>query len=136
MPDHIHILLIEDDHDDINFLKDALDENKVKYRLETLTRGDLITGYMNSHSAPPDLIVMDLNLPKLHGREVLCKIRENKTYRNVPLVVLTTSSLQEDKSFCLEKGADQFMVKPSSPEGFSELVTVLRQTAAKMPPVN
>jgi CheY-like chemotaxis protein len=126
MPETIQILLIEDDHDDITFFKDALQDNGVAFKLETLTRGDLITGYLQNENKLPDLIVMDLNLPKLHGREVLCKIKDDKRFKGIPLIVLTTSSLVEDQQYCLEKGADHFVSKPSSPEGFkrlSELIT-------------
>jgi DNA-binding response OmpR family regulator len=125
MPALYHILLIEDDHDDISFLKDALDENNVNYKLETLTKGDQIIPYLQQHQQPPDLIIMDLNLPKLHGREVLCKIRENKNFKTVPLIVLTTSSLPEDINFCRSNGADNFITKPSGPEGFNELIRTL-----------
>ncbi len=130
MPAPHHILLIEDDHDDINFLREALDENNVNYEMETLTKGDQIIAYLQKNPQPPDLIIMDLNLPKLHGREVLCKIREDKRFNNVPVIVLTTSSLPEDKSFCLENRADKFLTKPSTPEGFNELTGILQQTIA------
>ena len=131
MPETINILLIEDDHDDIGFLTDALSENKVKFKLETLTRGDQITPYLAKKLPLPDLIVMDLNLPKLHGREVLCIIRDDKRFKNVPVIILTTSSLPEDRSFCMEKGADHFMSKPSSPEGFKHLTRFILQTASR-----
>jgi len=131
MPDLIHFLLIEDDQDDITFLKEALDENGIPYKMETLTRGDLITDYLSNIKRLPDLIVMDLNLPKLHGREVLCKIRKDKKFSNVPVIILTTSSLQEDVNFCMEKGADKFVSKPATPEGFRELAGILLQAASK-----
>ena len=76
MPASLRILVIEDDADDIDFLTDAFAENGVQVKLETLTRGDLINKYLESVREFPDLIVMDLNLPKLHGRDVLCRIRD------------------------------------------------------------
>jgi CheY-like chemotaxis protein len=128
MPEPFKILLIEDDPDDIDFLREAFKDNGVDVDLEILMRGDLITKWLISDSSVPHLIVMDLNLPKLHGREVLCLIRENKKFIKVPIVVLTTSSLEEDKEYCFKKGADKFISKPSSPEGFDELVKSLVKT--------
>lgn len=128
MPEPFKILLIEDDPDDIDFLREAFKDNAIDVNLDILMRGDLITNWLNSDSPSPHLIVMDLNLPKLHGREVLCMIKAKKKYAKVPIVVLTTSSLEEDKDFCMKKGADTFISKPSSPEGFDELVKSLVKT--------
>jgi DNA-binding response OmpR family regulator len=125
MPTSLKILLIEDDGDDIDFLKTAFAENEHQVSWEVLIHGDLINKYLESNKVLPDLIVMDLNLPKLHGREVLCRIRENPRFNSVPIAVVTTSSLEEDKSYCKEKGADKYFVKPSSPEGFANLVSAL-----------
>jgi DNA-binding response OmpR family regulator len=129
MPEQVHILLIEDDIDDIDFFRNALLENQVDFSLETLTKGDHITVYLKSGKELPDIIIMDLNLPKLHGREVLRRIRHEKKYRKVPLIVLTTSTLEEDRNFCLENGADKFVSKPTSPEGFNELIRIVLETA-------
>jgi CheY-like chemotaxis protein len=125
MPASLRILVIEDDADDIDFLTDAFAENGVQVKLETLTRGDLINKYLESVREFPDLIVMDLNLPKLHGRDVLCRIRDDKRFDKIPLAVLTTSSLEEDRTYCMEHGANQFISKPSSPEGFTRLIQKL-----------
>jgi len=118
----IKILLIEDDQDDVEFLTVALQEHNVTYSMETLTRGDQVVKRLETIGALPDLIIMDLNLPMLHGREVLCKIREHRDYREIPLLVLTTSSSAYDRDYCLENGATTFATKPATTEGFAELV--------------
>jgi len=125
MPEALKILLIEDDPDDVEFLRDALDEHAPDYQLDLVMRGDLVLSWMQSARVIPDLIVMDLNLPKIHGREVICQIKENSRFGNVPVMVLTTSSLHEDKEHCLSKGADAFLTKPSSPEGYQQLISFL-----------
>lgn len=125
MPGELHILLIEDDADDIEFLKDAFAEQNLKVKLDILTRGDQINKYLDSNPVLPQLIVMDLNLPKIHGRQVLGIIRENPSFDKVPIAVLTTSSLEEDITFCMENGADKYFTKPSSPAGFASVVREL-----------
>ena len=127
MPAPLKILLLEDDADDIEFLRSAFLENNLPASFEILTRGDLINNYLESVKPLPDLVVMDLNLPKLHGREVLSRLRGNPRFDDVPVAVVTTSSLEEDKTYCMEKGADSFFSKPTSPEGFAVLVKALHR---------
>jgi DNA-binding response OmpR family regulator len=131
MPKKISIFLIEDDHDDREFLEVALTDNGIQYVLETINRGDLIIEWLKNTQKPPDIIIMDLNLPKLHGREVICRIKEHPRFNKVPFLVLTTSSSIEDKEYCLEKGADKFLSKPSDTEGFKNLVQTIVQLANK-----
>jgi CheY-like chemotaxis protein len=131
MPEQLNILLIEDDMDDIEFLKGALSDNAVSFKMETLMQGDQIIGWLINAKTIPDIIIMDLNLPKLHGREVICRIKENERFKNIPLIVLTTSSSVNDRDYCINKGADMFISKPSSAEGFKELVENIVNTAAK-----
>jgi DNA-binding response OmpR family regulator len=129
MPGKINILLIEDDQDDRELLEVALTDNEVPYELQYLNRGDLIIGWLKTAKVVPDLIIMDLNLPKLHGKEVICRIKEHDCFRKVPFLVLTTSSSQDDKKYCLDKGADLFLSKPSDMLGFSNLVEAILQLA-------
>ena len=129
MPRPLNIFLIEDDHDDRELLEVALEDNAVSYKLDTINRGDLIIPWLENNTTQPDIIIMDLNLPKLHGREVICKIKENPKYSKTPFMVLTTSSSQTDKEYCLNKGADLFMSKPSDTEGFRQLINAIIQLA-------
>src|SRR5690242_17158503 len=92
----ITILLVEDDADDIELLKKALDDNGVNYTLDEITSGDGVLRFLKTHKRVPDIIVMDLNLPKVHGKEVLREIKNDERYKSVPLLVLTTSKSQED----------------------------------------
>jgi DNA-binding response OmpR family regulator len=131
MPGPIKIVLIEDDPDDIEFLREAFREFGGPAEFNSLIRGDLAIDWASSTTEIPDIIVMDLNLPKIHGRDVLCRIRENQKFAKIPVVVLTTSSLREDKAYCLEKGADKFFTKPASPEGFQLLVESLYRVTSR-----
>jgi CheY-like chemotaxis protein len=125
MPGTIHITYIEDDPDDINFMKMALEGNNVKYEMKTLMRGDLALEWSRQVKKAPDLIIMDLNLPKVHGRELICILKNTPVLRDVPLLVLTTSSLQEDIDFCRTNGANRYMTKPSDIDGFTSLASVI-----------
>jgi CheY-like chemotaxis protein len=131
MPEPLNILLIEDDLDDIDFLKAALTDNNVPFKIEALMQGDQIINWLINTKTDPDIIIMDLNLPKLHGREVICKIKENARFKDIPLIVLTTSSSAADREYCMEKGADMFISKPSSAGGFKDLIENIVNTAAK-----
>lgn len=129
MPAEVSILLIEDDPDDIMFLKEAFTDNGLKVKMEILTKGDQINKYLGENHPLPGLIIMDLNLPKLHGREILCLIRENPGYNEVPIAILTTSSLEEDIRYCMDHGADRYFSKPASPDEYSVVVRELYHMA-------
>jgi CheY-like chemotaxis protein len=120
MPANLKILYVEDDADDIEFMKMALSDEGINYKLETIMRGDLVMDRLQNGSKP-DIIVMDLNLPKIHGRELVKKIKSEKRLRDTPLLVLTTSSLQEDINFCYREGADHYLTKPADADGFALL---------------
>jgi CheY-like chemotaxis protein len=131
MPTKIKILYIEDDHDDIEFMRMALTDADVVYELETIMRGDLAIKRIMNQKAIPDIIVMDLNIPKIHGREVIRHIRQAAHLNAVPVLVLTTSSLKEDVTYCLNEGADNFMTKPADTKGFSLLAKTIRKMAGR-----
>src|SRR5579871_4334033 len=91
MDTNLLILLIEDDGDDIELLEDALRTNGVHHKLLTLNDGNAALEHIASGTAHPDIIILDFNLPKVHGREVVLGIKSSD-WANIPLVVLTTSS--------------------------------------------
>jgi CheY-like chemotaxis protein len=121
----VKILLIEDDGDDIDLLRDAFSMNNVSCHFEVVTEGDQAIPFLEKTHELPDVIVMDLNLPKLHGREILTQIKSSKNLSNIPVVVLTTSSLQDDIKFSYDMGAKQFITKPNSIEGFNTTVQTI-----------
>jgi CheY-like chemotaxis protein len=121
----IRILLIEDDVDDIDLLREAFDMNNVDYQLDIVTEGDKAIPFLESTHELPDVIVMDLNLPKLHGREILSKINASSHLSSIPLVVLTTSSLQDDIKFSYSMGARQYITKPNTIDGFNLTVKAI-----------
>ncbi|MEO7265237.1 MAG: response regulator [Ferruginibacter sp.] len=135
MNDLIHILLIEDDLDDIELLQIALTDNKINYKMDVIMEGSKVQSFIDECVELPSIIVMDFNLPKVHGREILTQIKSSDKLNQVPIIVLTTSAAKEDAEFALEKGASHFITKPTTILHFNETVATITQTASsKMPP--
>ena len=129
MRNAINILLIEDDADDIELLEEALKSNGVSYELTSIKEGDKVMSYLDADIHVPDIIVLDFNLPKLHGREILSLIKSSEKYSIVPLVVLTTSASKEDISFARDMGANHYITKPTSISDFNRAVATIVETA-------
>jgi CheY-like chemotaxis protein len=121
----IKILLIEDDGDDIELLREAFDMNQVNCHIDVVTEGDRAIPFLETAHELPDVIVMDLNLPKLHGREILAQIKASDSLATIPLVVLTTSSSQDDVKFSYAMGAKQYITKPNTIDGFNSTVKTI-----------
>lgn len=121
----IHIVLVDDDEDDIAFFKLALNDQAAATHLTTLTDGDQVMPYLLAMKERPDLLLLDLNLPKLHGRELLTQLKNSPLGQEIPIFMLTTSSAQEDVDFCLAMGAKQFLTKPTSLAALRKIVTDL-----------
>jgi CheY-like chemotaxis protein len=115
------ILLIEDDLDDIELLEDALKTHGEPYSMETLNDGSAALDYIGSGSSRPDIIILDFNLPKVHGREVVLGVKSSD-FSTIPLVVLTTSSAKEDMDFAYSQGVDKFFTKPTTLADFAKMV--------------
>ncbi|WP_041257596.1 response regulator [Fibrella aestuarina] len=114
MTSPIHILLIDDDEDDIALFEIALRDHSFPIRLSTLTDGDEVIDYLAETPTQPDLIFLDLNMPRMHGRDVLLALKHTLTAPSRRIFVLSTSSSPEDAAFCLANGAEQFLTKPAS----------------------
>ena len=128
--DMIRILLVEDDADDIELLEEAFRSNKVSYTLTCIKEGDKVMPYLTEQATAPDIIVLDFNLPKLHGREILSLLKRSEKFSDVPVVVLTTSASKEDIAFAKQMGADHYITKPTSIEDFDVAVATIVETAS------
>lgn len=128
----LDILLIEDDIDDIDLLKDALNENKVQYHMDVIMEGDKVSNYFKSVKDLPEIIVMDLNLPKTNGKEVLHELKSS-FHLTVPIVILTTSSSKEDIDYCNKLGIRKFLTKPDSIEGWNTTIHSIMNVAKNSP---
>jgi CheY-like chemotaxis protein len=129
MPEGIQIFLIEDDADDIELLEVSLKDNKVEYSMDVVMEGDKVQDYIVNCKKLPNIIVMDFNLPRVHGREIIKQIKSNQEFRNIPLLVLTTSTAREDIEYSYKMGADSFITKPTTIQGFNATVGTIVQLA-------
>lgn len=125
----IEVLLVEDNPADIRLTREALKEGKVRNNLHVVGDGAAALDFLYQRGpyaeAPvPDLILLDLNLPKKDGREVLAEIKADEKLRLIPVVVLTTSESEEDvlKSYLLH--ANCYVTKPV---GLEQFIQVVRQ---------
>ncbi|MGV3546706.1 MAG: response regulator [Pedobacter sp.] len=127
---HPLILIAEDDPEDPLMLKDAFSEinqNAVTF----LNNGKLLIEHIQKlllHNEMPNLVVIDLNMPVLDGRDVIKELRKSDQTKNIPLVVLSTTKNKEDIDLVLELGANQFFTKPAS---FEDLVNITTNMASK-----
>lgn len=125
----LDILLIEDDIDDVDLLKEALKENNVHYQIKVIMEGDKVYGYLETIETLPEIIVMDLNLPKTGGKEILQGIKSSYYLNDIPIVVLTTSSSKDDIDYCTNLGISQYITKPATMEGWNVTISSIVKVA-------
>jgi len=121
----LSLLLIEDDPDDIELMNEALKEASIIYSIQTISQGDKVIPYLELCKKFPDVIILDLNLPKLHGRDVLRLLKSSERFKEIPVAILTTASSQSEREYCLKEGADKFLTKPSTVEGFNQTINTI-----------
>jgi len=138
----IEVLLVEDDPGDVLMTQEAFEEHKVRNKLSVVSDGEEALSYLRREGrfadAPrPDLILLDLNLPRVDGREVLAVIKDDEDLRRIPVVVLTTSQADEDIMRSYSLHANAYVTKPVD---FERFIAVVRQideffvSVVKLPP--
>ncbi|MBF0565661.1 MAG: response regulator [Nitrospirae bacterium] len=118
------VLLIDDDEDDFLLISDAVKEAGLSITLLWKSNGEEALGYLKS-GARPNLIITDLNMPGMDGREVIKAIKMDDATRAIPVVALTTSDSQEDVRLCYKIGANSYLTKPSSFARLLEIVHII-----------
>jgi CheY-like chemotaxis protein len=124
----LSILMAEDDADDRVLMRDAFRDSGVEVELDFVPDGVELMARLNALvDAPggklPDLLLLDLNMPRMDGREALHAIREHDGLKHLPVIILTTSRARLDILASYQLGANSFVTKPSR---FEELIAVLR----------
>lgn len=138
----IEVLLVEDDPGDVLMTREALAESKVLNELHVVSDGEEALRFLRREGeytdAPrPDLVLLDLNLPRIDGRSVLREVKSDPELRRIPVVVLTTSKAEEDIVRSYDLHANAFVTKPVD---FDRFVEVIRQidnfyiTIVSLPP--
>jgi chemotaxis family two-component system response regulator Rcp1 len=139
----IEILLVEDNPGDARLAVEALKDGKVRNNLYHVEDGVEAMQFLHrqgeeyAHAPHPDLILLDLNLPRKDGREVLAEIKEDPELRLVPVVVLTTSEAERDLVRTYDLHANAYVVKPIDLDQFVEVVQAIEDfwlTIVKLPP--
>jgi len=137
----VDVLLVEDDPGDVVLIKEAFEFNKVHNALHVVSDGVQALDFLyrrNGHEgAPrPDLVLLDLNLPRKDGREVLEEVKADSDLRTIPIVVLTTSEAEEDILRSYDLHANAYVTKPVDFDRFIEVVRMIDNffvTVVKLP---
>jgi CheY-like chemotaxis protein len=138
----IHVLLVEDNEGDVDLTRETLGTTKYDIKLSVARDGaqalDFLSG-AGSWSEPghPTLILLDLNLPRKDGRQVLGVLKAQDEFRRIPVIILSSSDSEKDITSCYHLGANCYLVKPVDLQAYRELVLTLENFwlgAAKLPP--
>jgi CheY-like chemotaxis protein len=123
----IHILMVEDNPGDVRLTKEALNGAKIRNHVDSVRDGVEAMAYLHregkyANSLQPDLILLDLNLPKKDGREVLAEIKADGHLRRIPVVILTSSQAEQDIVRAYDLHANAYVTKPVDLEQFITVV--------------
>ena len=127
----LRLLLVEDNPADVRLLRAALAQGPAKYEMHVVTDGEQALRFLwpdlrsNAALPRPDLVLLDLNLPRFSGHEVLRRIKEDPHLRTVPVIVLTSSQLPADILAAYSHGANSYLPKPTSLDETLDLVRTL-----------
>jgi CheY-like chemotaxis protein len=125
------VLLVEDNEADVRLTREALREAGEDVRLSTVGDGDQAMLYLRREQGyaevpRPDLVLLDLNLPRKSGLEVLDEMRADGALASIPVIVLTSSAAHQDVEACYARGANAFVVKPPELDAFMDLIAAIR----------
>ena len=126
----VHILLVEDNEGDILLTREAFEEAKILTNMSVVRDGTEAIDFLNKQgkypeALLPDLLLLDVNLPKKNGHEVLKYIKSEKNFKHIPVIMLTTSSSQKDINLSYNNHANCFITKPVDANDFLRVVTTI-----------
>ena len=134
--DIVNILLVEDNPGDIELIKTGFEEARVVNQITVISDGQEALNFINKGEEIPDIILLDINLPKVNGFEILKKIRSTKASSNIPVVMLTSSDTTEDVEKSYSSRANSFITKPVDFEQFLKVIKSIEcfwLTVVKLP---
>ena len=140
----MEILLVEDNPGDVLLTEESLEEGKIRYNIHVAVDGEEALKFLHREgkykdSPVPHIVILDLNLPKLGGCEVLAVIKNDSQLRRIPVVVLSTSKASEDISKSYDLHANCYVTKPIDYSQFSTAVRSIQEfwmTVVQLPPVS
>jgi two-component system, chemotaxis family, response regulator Rcp1 len=138
----IRVLLVEDNPADADLTRDTLETGKLRVSLSVVVDGVEAMDFLkrrgkHADERRPDLILLDLNVPRKDGREVLAELKEDADLKAIPVVVLTSSDAEKDVLQCYSLGANCYVTKPVDLRAFQQIVRGLEGfwfTLVKLPP--
>ncbi|MFP4647329.1 MAG: response regulator [Candidatus Bipolaricaulota bacterium] len=137
----LRILLVEDDEYDVQLTERALSKSDVDSELYVVWDGEEAMDFLYQRgefedSPEPDLVLLDLKLPKIGGHEVLEKVKEDESLRHIPVIVLTVSEREEDMVKAYDSGASSYIHKPVKPDEFGKVIQTVQEywKMSELPP--
>ena len=126
------VLLVEDNEADVRLTREALREPGPPVRLSSVPDGEQALAFLRrkdgyADAQRPDLVLLDLNLPRKNGLEVLEEMRADEQLRRIPVIVLTSSAARQDVEDSYARGANAFVVKPQDLDAFMDLIESIRR---------
>ncbi len=133
--DYINILLVEDNPADVYLTKESIKDSEIPHNFYSVGDGDEAMAYLRRangyvDAVSPDIIMLDLNLPKKTGFEVLAEIKQDPDLSRIPVIILTTSTIEQDVEKAYNLSAGYYMFKPLDPEQFSTVINMLKDAGS------
>ncbi len=122
-PHQLTIMVADDDEEDRDLIKDALKESRLLNEIHFVKDGEELMSALRAAARLPGLILLDLNMPRMDGREALKEIKSDPRLKQIPVIVLTTSKAEEDVYRTYNLGVNSFITKPVT---FTSLVDLMR----------
>ena len=140
-PRRMDILLVEDDPGDVELTREGLREATMLVNLHVVDDGEKALKFLRKEppyagAVRPDIVLLDLNMPRKDGKEALREIKGDPALRSIPVVVLTTSEAEADIAACYDLGANCYITKPISFAAFTKVVAMIEEfwfTIVRMP---
>ncbi len=127
----IDILLVEDNPDDVLLTKLAIKEAGINDSLTLANNGksalEILNSLVEKEEKLPDLILLDINLPKITGLEVLHEIKSHKSTESIPTIIFTSSDAMSDMKYCYEKGANLYLKKPNNIKEYKKIMDYIKE---------
>jgi CheY-like chemotaxis protein len=131
VPDRMLILLADDDEDDRVLIEEALKDSQMRARLRTVEDGEELLDYLKRRGEygegevprRPELVLLDLNMPRVNGHEALERIKQDPELRSIPVIVFTTSTSEDDVERSYDAGCNTYITKPRS---YPDLIDVMK----------
>ncbi|NEU70198.1 response regulator [Spirosoma agri] len=122
-----HILLVDDDEDDQFLVQQVIKQYSPDSSIDVLGDGEQLLDALEQSPRLPDLVLLDLNMPRMGGLEALGHIRANEAYEHLPIIILTTSDSSQDRQQAQRLQATDYLVKPGNTQQMNQLVLAIKR---------